>query len=305
MFKGFFNRMYNGNPNRPDLDPGDMPKNRFELFFTTLGVRIGDLMKLNMLLIVFLLPIELWTIWTLMAMNAGLAGIDMSGGVPQVVTENLLSQLSFYLMVNIVLLPLAGPPLAGMTYVVRNYARDEHAWLWSDFRDHMKANWKQSMLLMLILALIMFLSFVVLSMYAFALQTQQWLWFMMTLYIIFLSLFVLSYMYAFPMMVTYKLKLGQILRNSLMLSMGRLPFTIIFGVLAAFPVVLAILIFGATGSPIALLALALYYALLGITLTAFITNSYTNATFDRLMRSDSGQDDRRPPLDPEDREIKP
>ncbi len=305
MFKGFFNRMYNGNPDRPDLDPGDMPRNRFELFFTTLGVRIGDLIKLNLLLIVFLLPVEFWTAWTLFAMNAGLEGFDLSGGIPQVVGENLLSQLSFYLLVNIVLLPLAGPPLAGATYVLRNYARDEHAWLWSDFKEHMKANWKQSMLLMLILALIMFLSYLVIFMYVGLLETQQWVWFMLMLYIMFLGMFVLSFMYSFPMMVTYKLKLGQILRNSMMLSLGRLPFTLIFGALAVIPVVLGILIFGVTASPIAFLALILYYALLGLTLTGFITNSYTNATFDRLMRAESGQDDRRPPLDPEDREIKP
>lgn len=305
MFKGFFNRMYNGDPNRPDLDPGDMPKNRFELFFTTLGVRFGDLVKINLLFIVCLLPVVIWTILTLMAMNAGIESVQGTMEITPAMTESLLGQLFFYLLVNLVLLPLAGPPLAGMTYVVRNYARDEHAWLWSDFKEQMKKNWKQSAALMLILDLVLIISLLTMRMYSMVMATQSWMWIMQLLFVIFVGIFMLSYMYAFPMLVTYKLKLGQILRNSLMLALGRLPFTLIFGFLTALPLLLGVFVFAATGTGYALLALVIFYGLLGFSLASFIINSYTNATFDKLMRADSGDSNNRPPLDPEDREIKP
>ena len=306
MFKGFFNRMYNGNPNRPDLDPGDMPKNRFELFFTTLGVRFGDLIKLNLLLVVFMAPVLIWTALSFTALN----NVDPNMPVADT-TNQMLSVLLTYLIGNLILLPLAGPPLAGMTYVVRNYARDEHAWLWSDFKEHMKKNWKQSSVMMLLAALVSLVSVYTIMTYIEAMKSQDWMWVMMVLFIVFVGIFFLSFMYAFPMLVTYKLKLGQVIRNSLMLALGRLPFTIIFGFIALFPFVLALIImagFGLADGAVfsyTILGLVVYYVLIGFTLAAFITNSYTNATFDKLMKSDD--DPRRPPVDPEDmdREVKP
>ena len=37
-----------------------------------------------------------------------------------------------------------GPATAGITYIMRNFAREEHAWIWSDFKDTFKANFKQA-----------------------------------------------------------------------------------------------------------------------------------------------------------------
>ena len=36
---------------------------------------------------------------------------------------------------------ITGPLTAGICYVTRNWARDEHAFIWSDFRDAVKENW--------------------------------------------------------------------------------------------------------------------------------------------------------------------
>lgn len=305
MFKGFFNRMYNGNPNRPDLDPGDMPKNRFELFFTTLGVRFGDLIKLNLLFIVFLLPLIIWTVLSYMALMNCIP-LDSNGNPPPElsadVIQNMMGVLQFYLLVNLVIFPLAGPPLAGLTYITRNYARDEHAWLWSDFKEQMKANWKQSMALMFILAAVLLIALITNNMYTaiLAAQGQSWMWVMQLLFIIFVGIFISSYMYAFPLLVTYKLKLGQVIRNSLMLALGRLPFTILFAFMALLPLILGVFL---ASVPYVSLVLLVYYLLLGFSLTAFITNSYTNATFDKLMRAEDQRNN--PPVDPEDREIKP
>jgi uncharacterized membrane protein YesL len=131
-------------------------------------------------------------------------------------------------------------------------------------------------------------------------QGQSMMWVMQIIFIVFIGIFILSFMYALPMMVTYKLKLGQIIRNSLMLALGRLPFTLIFAVLTVLPLFVGLIIFAATGSGFALLGLLIYYGLIGFSLAAFVISSYTNATFDRLMRSDEDR-----PVDPEDREIKP
>jgi uncharacterized membrane protein YesL len=312
MFKGFFNRMYQGNPNKPDLDPDDMPKNKFELFFTTLGLRFGDLIKLNLLFVVMLLPIILWTWLHVTVLMNSLMGSGLTDELARMPTDaesaaSSFGILSIYLLGMLVFLPLAGPPLAGLTYIARNYARDEHAWLWSDFKEQMKKNWKQSVAVMLILAVAIILSAVTLYLYSVMMESNSFMWVMRMLFIVFILLFFLSYMYVFPMLVTYKLKLGQILKNSLMLALGRLPFTLLFGVISIFPFIIALFVifnFGySPDSPVPMytvLALVIYYLLLGCSLTSFILNSYTNATFDKLLRAEEDA-----PPDDGGREVKP
>ena len=43
-------------------------------------------------------------------------------------------------------LALTGPFTTGVAYVTRNWARDEHAFIWSDFIDAVKGNWKYGLL---------------------------------------------------------------------------------------------------------------------------------------------------------------
>lgn len=316
MFKGFFNRMYQGSPNKPDLDPEDMPKNRFELFFTTLGLRFGDLIKLNLLFVLMLLPLILWTWLNITALTNSLAGPGLTDQLGRMPTEaetgaNIYSILFTYFVGLLVVLPLAGPPLAGLNYVARNYAQDEHAWLWSDFKEQMRKNWKQSIAVMLILAVVIILSAVTLYMYGVLTASDQQAFSLMKimqmLFVIFIGLFAVSYMYVFPMLVTYKLKVGQILKNSLMLALGRLPFTLLFGIIALFPLLLAAIlginfIMAQSYNVVTYIGigLVLYYLLLGFSLTAFILNSYTNATFDKLMRAEEDA-----PPDDGGREVKP
>ncbi len=293
MFKGFFNRMYNGNPNRPDINPEDMPRNKYELFFTTLGVRFGDLIKVNLLYAVFLLPALLWT-----AANFSVINSVPEGSTLEQINQMALDTLFWYLLLMIPCLTLAGPPTAGLTYILRNWSRDEHAWLWSDFKEHMGKNWKQAAVLGFIQGAALFLGYITLTNYSVLMAQNQWMWIMQLIFIVLMVLFLLSFMYAFPMMVTYKLKVTQILRNSLMLALGRLPFTILFGFLAILPVLLgliAVVMFPTSGIPV--LVFVVFYLLLGFALTGFVFNSYTNATFLRLMRADTEDTH----MDPEDR----
>ena len=293
MFKGFFNRMYNGNPNRPDINPEDMPRNKYELFFTTLGVRFGDLIKVNLLYAVFLLPALVWTVFNFTAINSISVGLSSDEMMAQ-----MLGTLGIYLAGMVICLTLAGPPTAGLTYILRNWSRDEHAWLWSDFKEHMGKNWKQAAALGFIQGAALLLGFLTLYNYSALMAQNQWMWIMQLIFIVLMVLFLLSFMYAFPMMVTYKLKVTQILRNSLMLALGRLPFTILFGFIAILPVLLgliAVVMFPTSGIPV--LVFVVFYLLLGFALTGFVFNSYTNATFLRLMRADTEDTH----MDPEDR----
>ena len=92
----------------------------------------------------------------------------------------------------------------------------------------------------------------------------------------------LTFMY--PMMVTYKMGFGTLIRNSLLLAVGRLPHTVGARLAMLVPTLIAALVaFYTPYMMYALMALAGYYFLLGNGLARFVYASFTNAVFDRYI----------------------
>ena len=77
------------------------------------------------------------------------------------------------------------------------------------------------------------------------------------------------------MMVTYELKFSQILRNSLVLAIGRLPQSVLFGLITIIPLIIA-------GFWMPFL---FWYFIIGYALASFVNCSYTNAAFDRFFNT--------------------
>ena len=51
-----------------------------------------------------------------------------------------------------------GPATAGFTYVLRNFSREQHSFVWMDFIDAFRANWKQSLVVSIVDAIVIYLS---------------------------------------------------------------------------------------------------------------------------------------------------
>ena len=104
-----------------------------------------------------------------------------------------------------------GPATAGFTYVLRNWARDDHAFLLSDFWDGARKNWKQAFTVSLIqLFVIVCLIFGILQF-----NPND------TLFVIYFVvavcinvLFSMMMLYVYPMMVTFKFNLKQLFKNA-------------------------------------------------------------------------------------------
>jgi uncharacterized membrane protein YesL len=266
MFGGFFNRMYYGNPNRPDLKKEDVQMGRFKTFFVVLQIRVWKLIHLNLLYSIFWAPAFFVIYAHLMAMTRMLENNDMLNMLP-----------GFWSSLIILLIPcmvIAGPATAGAVYVIRNWARDEHAWLWSDFKDTWKQNWKESLLIMLINGLVLFVFYVNMNFYA--VQAQKGLIYIVLRYLVIIMgiVYCMMNMFIFPMLVTYKLKLRQIFKNALIFTMAELPRTFVIFVLAS-------LLFG----------LVFYYSIsfiipffiIGLAFPMFIAISYVNWVFDKYL----------------------
>ena len=93
-----------------------------------------------------------------------------------------------------------------------------------------------------------------------------------------------SLMYVYPQIVTYKLTYRNVVRNSLIMTVGRLPMTVGLKLLSLLPWAITALVSLFTPyMQYALLGLAAYYILIGFSLSRFVGASYSNAVFDRYI----------------------
>lgn len=203
------------------------------------------------------------------------------------------SELQRYLLMALLaLIPciaITGPWTAGVSYVTRNWARDEHAFLWSDMKDAMKENWKGALVLSGITSVIPIVVYLCWIFYGQQPADGAFMEILLTLgQMIPVMVGVIWYLaitYAYPMLVTYQMSVGTVIRNSLILAVGRLPMSVGVRLLHCVPVLLGAvgaLFINAVWAPMILL---LYYILFGYAFSRFITASYTNAQFDRFINS--------------------
>jgi len=255
MFGGFFNRMYYGDPRKPDLKKEDLKGNRFKLFFTVLPIRFWQLIQLNLLFSIFWIP-------AFVLLQAQLLVMQETG--------DPISILFYLLMIPCLM--LTGPATAAVSYIVRNWARDEHSWVWSDFKDAWKENWKQGVLMMLINGIVIMLFNVNLIFYGQMARENLIYSFLYYFMIMLFILFAMMNMFIFPMMVTYRLKLRQMIKNAFILTMVKLPRTFLIFILAAAIILLSLSVL-----------LSIPFFIVGLTFPAFIMISYVNWIFDEYI----------------------
>ena len=257
---GRFNR-----PASKDYSKKDLPKTRMQLFGAMLRSHIGSLFLLNILYVVFNLPLWAWMFYNSVAFVTGGSEQFIADGAPIIM-----------LAVAIPLIAFTGPAKAAMKYVLRNWARDEHASVFTDFVDAFKDNWKQALLFSSVNGVVTFLAGVAILFYgSIAAAGNLWGNFLLYFVIVLYLLWCMMNIYIWPMMVTYKMLVRDILRNSFVLLLGQLPRTALFGLITVFPMAFAMI-----GSLIGLIIVILYYVIYGMAITGFINVSFTNHLFD-------------------------
>lgn len=285
---GFFQRFYYGKAGQADFNPEDLPKNRRELFVSMLKIRFSGLITQNLIYLVFLIP-AIAVCWiTLMVLMA--IATEVSNGT-ELGTE-LLSQTFSYINVGLVAmipcLGIAGIGASGTTYILRNWARDQHAFGFSDIKDSIKSNWKQGLLFGLLSGVVNLVCYV--GWYFYSTQASAAGGASAIIYSVLQGLMLvvvcvwwMMNMVAFPMMITYDLKFRTLLRNCAILVIGRLPHSIGIWLLSMLPTIVCFAIFLLTGISWALLAWIIIYALIGFSFNGFLYASYANYLFDQYL----------------------
>lgn len=187
---------------RPDYSkPGagvskkEPEKRQLIVFFESLWSHLGRLELVNMVFLLFSVPV----VALMVAINLFL----QSFAIPPVFM-NLLSLLP---------LSLLAIPIGGLTYVTRNMARDEHAFVWYDFVKNMKLNWKQNLIHGLLTFFVVFCSAYAVIFYVNK-SADSWLYYVpCAMVIMVLVAFYFAQFYIPTMIVTFELPYKNILKN--------------------------------------------------------------------------------------------
>lgn len=237
-------KLFGGNYNRPG--PGvrkdEQKKPPLIRFWTVFFRKLSKLIQLNLL---FMIPV--------IVVCALILGLNVF------ISQPLL------LFMPIILL---SPFIAGLTMITRNFAREEHAFVLSDFIETVKKNWKPFFINGIICYVFSILLYVAVKYYL-AMGARGWIFTIALAICIMVScLFVFSQYYVPTMIITLDLKLKQIYKNALIFAFlglwRNLMLTAIFAVLIFINVVIYYM----------MMPLAIIIDLLLIILIAFSFASY-------------------------------
>lgn len=301
MFGKLMNNYLYGKSGKGDYTKDDLPTTRGQLFREMLRVRLSGLTRLNLLYMLAWLPVmiviayHLVLIFTVLGDMANASVLLEEGSLLQAdfdlqMSQNLESIKSIVLFGMLLLIPtmtLTGPFTPGLCYVTRNWARDEHAFVFSDFKDAVKANWKQGLLTGFITGLVPVVAYVCWDFYGSLASQSSALYVVPQMLTLLLAiLWMMSLVFTYPLMVSYKLTYLQLVRNALLLTIGRLPQTLLFKLISLVPFFIgAAVAFFTVYYVWAVVFLFLYYLLFGFAFSRFISASFTNAVFDKFINS--------------------
>ena len=280
---GLFDRFYYGKAGQRDYTEMDMPKNRVSLFFLVLKDHLFDLIKVNALQLLFWLPFLVWTFMNVMVLQGIDAGTMLAaeGGAAQ-----LSSTVSSYVMVwlagCIPCLMITGPSSAGAAYIMRNWARDQHAFLFSDFKDAFKGNWKQALATSAVSSVVPAFAYTAILFYGGAAAQNMLMMVPLIMVISVVFLWTLMLPLIYPMMVGYEYSYKDLLRNALLMACASLPKMVFARLVTLIPAALlfAGVYFGVGGL---FLGMSAYYLLFGFAFSRLVYASIANGVFDQYL----------------------
>ena len=226
-FFGFFDYTTPGK----GVSKEDVQKKGLSFYFDIFLRRFWKIVTLNLIYILFSVPaiIIAWFMSTYAVLwLATISGIDLTQEM-----VNGLSLLGSFVTVIFLLLTGSGPATAGMTYVLRKYVNDTHSWVWSDFIDNFKSNFRQGLAVYVINVLVSALCAVSVAFYSYAMQGVMAVA-LRTIMLLFAAMFVMCQMYTYQLMVSFELKIKDIYKNSFILLMAKLPWNILAAAVTVF-----------------------------------------------------------------------
>lgn len=269
IFGSLFGKVYNRNGAGVDKDEPKQPD--FIRFFQVFARKFGSLIKLNSAFLIPALPAAA-LIYFLSYMNMPLH-LNIGG--------NIIAIDIFKRFVLPLILVLVYPFIAGLSFVSRNFVREEHTFIYSDFFEHTKKNFK----FFFLNGILLYIIYVVLSLsfeFYFYMMFSNLLFIVPFLFTIFASYMIIAAQFFIPVMaVTFDLKFSAIYKNAFIFAMIALPRCLIIVFLGVLLFAYAIIF-----TPLMILllfALIAYFLLFGFSFSMYTVNFIVYPVIDKFM----------------------
>ena len=176
----------------------------------------------------------------------------------------------------------SGPASAAYAYICRCYTRGEHTWILSDGKDIFKANFFQAMGLVVLDILVICLVMNAVKFYG-ALSVGSGV-FTAVRYATFflLMLYITMHYYIYQIMVTYKCSFIDLMKYSIIISLAKLPLTVILTVITG-GIYYLFMTFIATANPF---IFAILYGIIGLTLMRFPLEFFAARVIDKNINAE-------------------
>lgn len=288
--KGFIARMIEGPERSETYARSTMPGNRWELGWGIVRDNFGKLFGLNMLMLLFFIPVIMLVLWRYIQVQYYATVIPFSGniglGYPAIANMAGFTEQIYYMVDRSVfmLMPVAGIVasigIAGGMYVMRNMVWAEGVFVGKDFWSGVKKNFVNVLLSTLVYTVILFLGIVSIRTgnYINAVQGSKWfISLAVVIGYIMLTYFTIVYLYMLTFGVTYKLKFFHLLKNSCIMAIGLLPTNLFFAAFAFVSVLLMVI-----GGMFMMLGVMIFI-IFGFSGAALIWTDYSQWTFDKFI----------------------
>jgi hypothetical protein len=289
--QGIIDRLMLGKEKSEGYARAQLPSNRWELFWDIVKGRLGKLVIVNLLMLLFFLPLIglLFVRYIFVAGYGAQYPFTQGFGVGYTLPPTLVGyaeNIAFNVnLVTFIFLPIvaliAAVGISGGAYVIRNMVWTEGIFVANDFWRGIKLNFKQVAFIACLFSFVFYFVVLSISMSEYTLATgapNAWVYTVSK--ILSYVVLIMSIMIAFHMLsmcVTYDLKIKQLLRNGALFTIGLFPQTVFFLVLGFLP-----FLFLTFGSFFASLGLILII-LIAFSLLLLVWTVFSQWAFDKFI----------------------
>ena len=289
---GLINRLIMGSEKSEGYARSTLPSNRWELFWDIFKGRFWKLVLINLLVLMFCLPLIALFVFRSVSISGFGAispfsqpfgvGYQAAGSFAGFDESIALSvNVRIYLLLPVVM-AIAALGISGGAYVIRNMVWTEGVFVANDFWRGIKQNYLSVLGILLFFSLFFYLSSVGVAFNDLSIARgtgSKALLVISKILIILFNIFIgFMCLHMISMTVTYKLKARQLLKNSFLFTIGLLPQNVFFVFLSLIPYVL--LMFGSSFlTAIGIIVLLL----LGASVPMLIWTDYSQWAFDKFI----------------------
>jgi uncharacterized membrane protein YesL len=209
---GFFDYTKPG----PGVPADEPPKASIVVFFEVLQRKFWQLIKINLMFNLFNIPAILLGMFVFTVFFPDM--LPNASNDANILKSEML--LKFILLTVIMCFPMitVGPAQAGMSYLLRNYSREEHAFIWGDFKENALRNFKQSSIISIVDFFATFVMLWSIRAYSILGGSNIIMTIGLCMAIMIFVIFMMMHIYMYPMLVTFNLSIKQLYKNALIFA---------------------------------------------------------------------------------------